>query len=33
MRKLRLNLPDDLARWYRRLQHDWDILRCEHDHR
>jgi len=31
MRRVRLNLPDDLARWYRRLNRDWQVLSSEHD--
>lgn len=31
MRRVRLNLPDDLARWYRRLTSDWQVLSCEHE--
>jgi hypothetical protein len=31
LRKLRLNLPDSLARWFRRLSSAFDVVRCEVD--
>jgi hypothetical protein len=31
LRTLRLNLPDSLARWFRRLSGAFDVLRCEVD--